>query len=81
MIYSISPPNFNALGCLDRILWKGVFRGNTPAVLQRDIKATIVLVGLMAELAIDDDFTEVLFRLMMISILFCKPLKQGGIKF
>ena len=35
---------------------------------------------LVAELAMDDDFTEVLFRLMMISILFCKPLKQGGIK-
>ena len=28
---------------------------------------------LMAELAMDDDFTEVLFRLMMILILFCKP--------
>ena len=27
---------------------------------------------LMAELAMDDDFTEVLFRLMMILILFCK---------
>ena len=48
---------------------------------QQEVITYFYALFLMAELAMDDDFTEVLFRLMMISILFCKPLKQGGIKF
>ena len=36
MINAISPKSFNALGCLDQIIWKGV---ETLTVLQRDKKA------------------------------------------
>ena len=35
MIQAINPLSFNALECLDQILWKGV---EAPTVLQRDKK-------------------------------------------
>ena len=42
MIYAISPPSLNALGCLDQILWKGT---DPPSVLQEDKKPQQCLKG------------------------------------
>ena len=41
----MSPPNFNALGCLDQILWKG--GGKTPPQCYNE-KKSLVLIGLIS---------------------------------